>query len=218
MEGGKSANYWPGFVDALTNVVIAMVFVIVVLAIALSFAAQMMGKKMADELVKAKAAVAAAAASAVPAPAVTSQAAADTPASTQATDTLIEVRARAPAAAASAAVRDSGRSLRLEFADTALALDVDALKKLQDALAPHRAGAAGARVQITATGPSMALSDNQRSAYIRVLAVRNELIDAGFAAERIGVQIQTTGQAARATVTVSFPPTASSMTLSSASP
>ena len=27
MEGGKTANYWPGFVDALTNVVIAMVFV-----------------------------------------------------------------------------------------------------------------------------------------------------------------------------------------------
>ena len=50
MEGGKTANYWPGFVDALTNVVIAMVFVIVVLAIALSFSAQLLAKRMAARI------------------------------------------------------------------------------------------------------------------------------------------------------------------------
>ncbi|MEZ5730271.1 MAG: hypothetical protein R3E48_21225 [Burkholderiaceae bacterium] len=33
--GGKEANYWPGFVDALSNVVVVMVFVLVVFTIAL---------------------------------------------------------------------------------------------------------------------------------------------------------------------------------------
>src|SRR5690349_22145149 len=66
MEGGKTANYWPGFVDALTNVVIAMVFVIVVLAIALSFAARLMGQRLAEEIVKKHTAAAAASAAAAP--------------------------------------------------------------------------------------------------------------------------------------------------------
>ena len=68
MAGGGRAGgdaYWPGFVDALTNVVIAMIFVVVVLAISLTFAAQMMGQKLAERIVKehlAKAAASAASA------------------------------------------------------------------------------------------------------------------------------------------------------------
>lgn len=52
--GGKSSggDYWPGFVDALTNVVIAMVFVIVVLAIAMSYSAQKAAKKMAAKIIE----------------------------------------------------------------------------------------------------------------------------------------------------------------------
>jgi hypothetical protein len=203
MEGGKTANYWPGFVDALTNVVIAMVFVIVVLAIALSFAAQMMGKKMADELTKAKAAVVAAQAQAAnPRPATADDM---PPPPTLEPRTLIEVKARAPMNAASAGLRAIDRGLRLVFADNALALDKDAADQLHAALAPRRATAASARVDVVATGPSMALSDNQRNAYIRVLAVRNELIDEGFAPDHIAVRIDTATAAARASVTVSFP-------------
>ena len=205
MEGGKSANYWPGFVDALTNVVIAMVFVIVVLAIALSFAAQMMGKRLSDELVAAKAAVSAAAASGAVAP-TPRPAESSAPPTTLPTDTTIQVSGRAPAAAASSSVRAGERSLRLEFAETALALDPEAQRRLHVALAPRHASAATTRVQILATGPQMSLSDNQRSAYIRVLAVRNELIDEGFAVEHIGVHIETVAASARPTVTVSFPP------------
>jgi hypothetical protein len=202
MEGGRSANYWPGFVDALTNVVIAMVFVIVVLAIALSFAAQMMGKKMADELVRAKADLAAATVSAPR----TEQPAEAGPPTTQPIDKTIEVHARAPTAIPPAELRTSARSLRLEFADAAIALDADATGKLHEALALHHVEAANTRVQITASGPSMALSDNQRTAYLRVLAVRNELLDEGFTTEHIAVLIDTAGTAAKPTVTVSFPP------------
>jgi hypothetical protein len=202
MEGGRTANYWPGFVDALTNVVIAMVFVIVVLAIALSFAAQMMGKKMANELVRAKAEVTALRQASVG----DSAAPPHEPASGGLVmHTTIQVKAAAAAAAASAVVRHSDLGLRLVFADNAIALDKDAIDQLHMALASKKSGAVGARVEVVGTGPAMGLSDNQRSAYLRVLAVRNELIDQGFAVERIDVRIDTDARPTRPTVTVSFP-------------
>lgn len=36
MEGGREQNYWPGFVDALSNVVLTLLFVIVVFVFALA--------------------------------------------------------------------------------------------------------------------------------------------------------------------------------------
>ncbi|MEI7444417.1 MAG: hypothetical protein WCK28_05955 [Burkholderiales bacterium] len=46
MEGGKETNYWPGFVDALANVVVTMVFVLVVFVIALLYFAQNKAKEV----------------------------------------------------------------------------------------------------------------------------------------------------------------------------
>lgn len=69
MEGGKETNYWPGFVDALANVVVTMVFVLVVFVIALLYFAQNKAKHVAAAAVaavEAKAAAAAAAQAAAP--------------------------------------------------------------------------------------------------------------------------------------------------------
>lgn len=44
-EGGKSQNYWPGFVDALSNMVMVMVFIVLVLMVAIVyFSTQVIGK------------------------------------------------------------------------------------------------------------------------------------------------------------------------------
>lgn len=208
METGKTANYWPGFVDALTNVVIAMVFVIVVLAIALSFAAQLMGKRVADEAIKKHvAAAAAAAASAAPAAAPVSAAtpAVEAPPSQLPKPARIAVRGNEQAAsAAGGTLRQNQNVLQLDFAPAALTLDAAASTRLKEALAARKDGAARAKVQIVATGPDMQLSENQRSAYVRVMAVRNELLDQGYAAERIAVRIDTQRHAPGAAVTVSI--------------
>jgi hypothetical protein len=212
MEGGKgggTGNYWPGFVDALTNVVIAMVFVIVVLAIALSFAAQLMGKRVAEEAIRRHTAAAAAEAASRP---VAAQApsrptdSAEAPPSRVPPQRIAVQGRENPASAAGGRVQAAGRALQLDFADTALTLDDAAAAKLKEALAPFKADAARAKVQIVATGPDLQLSDNQRSAYVRVMAVRNELIDQGYAAERIGVRIDTAQPARKPAVTVSISP------------
>ncbi|MEZ5651528.1 MAG: hypothetical protein R3E87_13410 [Burkholderiaceae bacterium] len=44
--GGKEANYWPGFVDALSNVVVVMVFVLVVFTIGLIHFSQNKAKEI----------------------------------------------------------------------------------------------------------------------------------------------------------------------------
>lgn len=50
-EGGKGQNYWPGFVDALSNMVMVMVFIVLVLMVAIVyFSTQIIGK--ASELSK----------------------------------------------------------------------------------------------------------------------------------------------------------------------
>lgn len=48
MEGGKEQNYWPGFVDVLSNVVLTLVFVLVVFVIALSLSANKVEKKLQE--------------------------------------------------------------------------------------------------------------------------------------------------------------------------
>lgn len=48
MEGGKEQNYWPGFVDALSNVVLTLVFVLVIFVFALVMASNKVEQKMKD--------------------------------------------------------------------------------------------------------------------------------------------------------------------------
>jgi len=206
MEGGKTANYWPGFVDALTNVVIAMVFVIVVLAIALSFAAQLMGKRVAEQLIKQHNAATAAAAASAAAPAHAATAVPEAaPRNELPNRTRIAVQGNESAAsAAGGQLRRTDNLLQLDFADAALTLDSAAAKRLKEALGGSPLAPAQARVEIVASGPSPELSESQRSAYIRVMAVRNELLDQGYAAANISVRIDTVRSAPRPVVTISI--------------
>jgi len=48
MESGREQNYWPGFVDALSNVVLTLVFVIVIFVFALVMSANKVEKKMQE--------------------------------------------------------------------------------------------------------------------------------------------------------------------------
>jgi hypothetical protein len=207
MQSGKSSadSYWPGFVDALTNVVIAMIFVVVVLAISLSFAAQMMGKKLAEQYIKEHTEKLAKSSPAPPAMPVSTEAA--PPDTSGATTTRIAVAAAPLASApAPAQVRNNRNRLQLDYAPEAFTLDTTAEAKLRESLATQvgGSGAAQQRVELVARGPDLALSDNQRAAYVRLMAVRNTLLDAGFSAERVVVRIDAETAASTPSVFVVF--------------
>jgi hypothetical protein len=203
MAGGKSGGdaYWPGFVDALTNVVIAMIFVVVVLAIALAFAAQMMGKKLAERYIKEhEAQVAAKAAPAPPSP----PEALPLRESALPRQRIAVAGAERASAPPSAKLQSARNTLQLDFAPNALTLDEAAAQQFKAAIATAVAAQATRRVQILARGPAMSLSDNQRAAYLRVMATRNVLLESGISPDHIEVRIDTEHDAASASVNVSF--------------
>jgi len=204
MAGGKSSadSYWPGFVDALTNVVIAMIFVVVVLAISLAFAAQLMGKKIAERIIKEHEAR-----QVQTAPRAPPSAEADV----RSAESLIEGRIRIPVAGNESAsapaggkLRDARNVLQLDFTPQALTLDEPAVAAFKGALAKLGPDTTKKRASLVGRGPAMALSDNQRAAYLRVMATRNVLIENGFPPERISVRIDTETDAPGASVSVTF--------------
>ena len=229
MEGGKTANYWPGFVDALTNVVIAMVFVIVVLAIALSFSAQLLAKRMAARITvleqQGQAAQAQTAASAPElivkrlAPSRQPSVEATPSTSIESADGVLQVESKMAAPARIAVkgneeklvapggkLQPSARYLLLEFAPTALTLDAAATQSLVaslDKLKQQLANAPpGSNVVLVASGPDIELSDSQRAGYIRAMAVRNELLEQGIPAERIATRFDMKARPEKATVSL----------------
>lgn len=201
--GGSGANaYWPGFVDALTNVVIAMIFVVVVLAISLSFAAQMMGKKLAEKLIQehqAKSAQAQAPPATPPPPQPQLQESA-----LDKTTRIAVAGNEAAASSAGGAVRQVRNTLQLDYAASAITLDAAAADRFKAAVAALGGNLAQRRVQIVASGPGMALSDNQRAAYLRVMAVRNTLLELGLSADQIDVRIDTEVEMPAPRLNVSF--------------
>ena len=48
MDSGQEQNYWPGFVDALSNVVLTLVFVLVIFVFALAMASNKVDQKMKE--------------------------------------------------------------------------------------------------------------------------------------------------------------------------
>lgn len=203
--GGSGANaYWPGFVDALTNVVIAMIFVVVVLAISLSFAAQMMGKKLGEKMIEEhKAKMAQGPPASAPPPPAPVQLQVAPSALDKTTRIAVAGNEAAASAPAAAAVRQTSNTLQLEYAASAITLDPAAADRFKAAVAAL--GSLGQRrVEVVAGGPNMAIGDNQRAAYLRVMALRNQLLELGVAPDRIDVRIDTAAALPAPRLNVSF--------------
>jgi hypothetical protein len=199
MAGGSGANaYWPGFVDALTNVVIAMIFVVVVLAISLSFAAQMMGHKIAARLIQEHAAKAAASASAVNGGAGS---AVQTTPSKLAGQTRIAVAGNEKVDTPSS-VQTRSNFLQLDYAPGALTLDPPAAERVRAAVGAASQTSRSRHIEIVGTGPQMFSTESQRAAYLRVMAVRNQMLELGYTPEQIKVRIDAQASPAQAQVNV----------------
>lgn len=56
MEGGREQNYWPGFVDALSNVVLTLVFVLVIFVFALVMVSSTVEQRLREQIESNKAA------------------------------------------------------------------------------------------------------------------------------------------------------------------
>ena len=196
MEGRRSsANYWPGFVDALSNMVLAMIFVVLVLALAMgmysTLAAEALSKRYQAEATAAEAL----AAPRVPAPQVDAAAAQQPgkppPGELQPTARL---RVRSPEKPASAAatlttVRRQLNALIIEFDSQAVALDERTTRSLTQALGAAEDLLRTGSVEIVASAPAGFLTEGQQISFFRAMAVRNYLLERGMNADRITVRV-----------------------------
>jgi outer membrane protein OmpA-like peptidoglycan-associated protein len=210
---GKETNYWPGFVDALANVVVTMIFVVVVFTIALLYFAQ---NKVKEALATAQNPVTEPVPKPVPDAATVAalqnrvaelqrendalrrQAQASPPRSNPPPQagavTRAEVKVAEPPktpgpAPALAAIQGTDSAVQIVFPAGAIELDPPSLTRLEAAWSvfADRARANGVDVVgIAEVGP---YSEGRRLSYYRNLALRNWLIEKGVPASRIRMRI-----------------------------
>jgi hypothetical protein len=198
MESGRSTNYWPGFVDALSNMVLAMIFVVLVLALAMGTYATLAAEEIAKRL-QAEAAAAAAlnggggssageAGRAVPA--AVPQAAVEPPPSELDKETRVRVaRATPPTVGVGSQVRKVRNVLVIEFEKQAVMLDDRSRAELVGALKQAPEIVRSGYADIVAAGPAAQLTESRQTSFYRAMTVRNQLIELGMSPDRINVLV-----------------------------
>lgn len=206
-RSGRETNYWPGFVDALTNTVIAMVFLVIVLTLSLSVFINAIANQRAAKILEGKAASAASAASegsalseasgssAAEPPQVPGSPAA--PSSPKAEASVLKGTFRVPDSAknpAPGSARQKSEALTnalvVYFSGTTVEVDEKTELELDRVAASSGVTFAQMQASIVARGPQIFLSDNQRLAFFRAMSVRNFLMKKGIQRDNITIRIE----------------------------
>jgi type II secretory pathway pseudopilin PulG len=239
MDGGKEQNFWPGFVDALSNVVLVMIFVVVVFVVTLFYYSQKLAEMRVNKLVtKAQTQVQSGATRTKPDPLNapdgesadtarlqsesrdksaeieklkreisqlrTSQRGAPplqsdagslrSDAAASGGNNSIQVRVeKAKEIAPGARVDGSDKAVVLHFENNGTELSEAAGKALDGSIADwvRRAKEQQGKIVISGVIGSAEFTEARRRAYYRTVAVRNHLIDAGVAKERVVSRVAT---------------------------
>jgi hypothetical protein len=193
MENGRSTNYWPGFVDALSNMVLAMIFVVLVLGLAMgmyaTLAADAIAKRLMAEAEAARMLSAGGDRSADVPPRGTGQPRVD-PTPEQAPAAKLRVQRAASAEPPDPArVRRQQNVIIIEFEGQTVALDEAAQAALGRALQPAGELLRTGQADIVARSPGGNLTESQHVSFYRAMAIRNILIERGMSPERITVRV-----------------------------
>ncbi len=173
-SGGKEQNYWPGFVDVLSNVVLTLVFVLVVFVIALSLSANKVEKKLQDIIEQKKVIEQQQQAQVTPAKQAAPVANEDVVIDSAEASRFLDDSARTQADI----VKSAGK-LVINYSASGVDLDDGSSQKLVDALVEIRKSPSQ-KIIINSYLGGEAYSVAQRLAYYRALYVRKFLIDKGF--------------------------------------
>jgi hypothetical protein len=204
MEGGRNANYWPGFVDALGNTIIAMIFVVIVLAISVAMYVRLLAERQAARLVAQRCSqelnsqatgpvpvVPVAVASRATAPGVPSVGATEVGGGMPTPTKVVEAAQTAgPEDPASASVRDKGGVIEVFYGQQVFDMDEAGLAAFKSLVGRMRKGP-GDRVEVLVMAPDMTYTENQRAAYTRAMTLRNHLLTLGYSPSNIKVRTAT---------------------------
>jgi len=192
----SNGGYWPGFVGALTNVLSALVFVVVILTALAGMLGQMIAGFKANQIVKNTKVVSSAGrlgpvnekkagdmdraeGSAETAPSGTVSSSTSTGLSQEKNAALVSTEKNAAKAAR--------RLIEIEFEGSVIDLGTAAIKQLDANLSIVRTSlpSASARLIVYTSG----FSETQRLGFLRAVAMRNYLLDRGMKPSNISIAV-----------------------------
>lgn len=156
MEGGREQNYWPGFVDALSNVVLTLVFVLVIFVFALVMASSQLEQQIREKIEAEKSNVA----------------------TGETSDITVadEVTEKIKEDTSPVHVEGAASKIVLNFPPGTTKIDQDASNKLSQAFDTVQKSVGKHKVIMLSTVGREAYSTARRLAYYRAIDVRSYLI------------------------------------------
>jgi hypothetical protein len=211
----RHVNYWPGFVDALSNMVLAMVFIMLVLSLAVAMYSVLATRAVAQRLAPEAAVGAAAGAGGTAGESALVQvpqspsvrdtrrpsevglgagAKAAAPTGPLAAARVDVKQGAAPAQVPSASGRVHAGLARpnvvvVTFEGMAVAMSEEGTRSFDEAVQPMAAWIKSGHAELVASAPAGYLTDNQQLSFYRLMAVRNLLLAKGMAPGRIQVRV-----------------------------
>ena len=173
-EAQQEENHWPGFVDALSTIVMVVTFLLIILAVAIFAMSLSIARNPEKDDADSKA----------------------VQTSTNLEETAsIEIEAdpvKSPLDPVSPEFVRSDDFLRLTYALSTIAIDEASRNKIRAYFDRNDALAAGRAIDVTAYFDSSAggYTKQRRISYYRVLNVRNVLIEKGFETDRIEIHVR----------------------------
>ncbi|MFZ4759956.1 MAG: hypothetical protein ACOYLX_17460 [Burkholderiaceae bacterium] len=211
---GKEVNFWPGFVDALANVVVTMIFVVVVFTIALLYFAQNKVKEALSSGQKVEQVPPTTPPPVMPSATIAElqrrvtelqreneqlRRQAQTPATSSAppqagsiprAEIRVAETAQQPGRApALTRIQGAESSLEIVFPAGAIEMDAPSIARLEAAFAAFADRARSDGVELVAIAEAGPYSEGRRLGYYRNLTLRNWLIERGVPAARVRMRL-----------------------------
>jgi len=190
MESGREQNFWPGFVDALSNLVLTLVFVMVIFVLALFY----LSSKVSQSKMEALCPATKAELSRVKKDLAETREALRVALSQagQVKDRVEVSERKAPALKKekiSTEATSAGSTITIRFPAGVVELDEDAKLVLDQAIAPLLASGQQIKTNLSAVPGPETFSEGKRIAFFRAVAIRNYLIGKGVAKGDIGSKV-----------------------------
>jgi outer membrane protein OmpA-like peptidoglycan-associated protein len=181
MESGREQNFWPGFVDALSNLVLTLVFVMVIFVLALFYLSSKVAQSKLDAMCPATKVELAQVKKELDETRKALSAALSAAGQVKAQAKVSDKKAASPEREKiSAEVSVGGASVTIRFPAGVVELDDDAKKVLDKAIAPYLASGQPVKASLSAVPGPETFSEGKRLSFFRAVAIRNYLISKGI--------------------------------------
>ena len=190
-SSGREQNFWPGFVDALSNLVLTLVFVMVIFVLALFYLSSKVSKSKMEALCPATKAELV----------QTKKELEETKAALRAALSLagqvkesVSVSEKKPAPVlkrekVSTLISGGGASIVIRFPMGVVELDAESKQALDKAIAPLLASGLQVKTSLSAVPGPETYSEGKRLSFFRAVAIRNYLISKGVAKANIDSKV-----------------------------